>query len=94
MTLHNDYGWPDGKNYRPELPVVRVPTINPKRKRLWEYDVRCRYCLVPMNFEDSTVDHIIPQSLGGSNVSSNLTLACYDCNQKKGNDIWEPKFRP
>jgi len=31
------------------------------------------------------VEHIIPKSRGGSDQLSNLTLACHDCNQAKGN---------
>jgi len=43
----------------------------------------CAYCgiqSVPLE-----VEHIIPKSRGGSNRVSNLTLACRDCNQEKGN---------
>lgn len=42
----------------------------------------CVYCGVkdvPLEIE-----HIVPKSRGGSNRVSNLTLACQDCNQKKG----------
>ncbi|WP_424099890.1 HNH endonuclease [Moorena producens] len=31
------------------------------------------------------VEHITPKSKGGSNRVSNLTIACRDCNQTKGN---------
>jgi len=43
----------------------------------------CAYCgakYVPL-----TIDHIYPKSKGGSDRVSNLTLACFPCNQKKGN---------
>jgi 5-methylcytosine-specific restriction endonuclease McrA len=42
----------------------------------------CAYCHareVPLEIE-----HIIPKSRGGSHRSSNLTLACHACNQRKG----------
>ena len=44
---------------------------------------RCAYCgktEVPLQ-----VEHLVPRIRGGSNRLSNLTLACQDCNQKKGN---------
>lgn len=31
-----------------------------------------------------TVDHIVPQALGGGDEPSNLCLACWDCNLAKG----------
>ncbi len=50
---------------------------------------RCSYCLsqeevVGMQF---TIDHIIPESLGGSTNPENLCLACWDCNLAKQNRI-------
>lgn len=48
---------------------------------------KCVYCgadNVPLE-----VEHIIPKIRGGSNRVSNLTLACRDCNQKKGNKTAE-----
>jgi 5-methylcytosine-specific restriction endonuclease McrA len=43
----------------------------------------CAYCgvkHVPLE-----VEHIVPRTRGGSNRINNLTLACNDCNQDKGN---------
>jgi HNH endonuclease len=34
-----------------------------------------------------TVDHVIPVSLGGSDNSDNLTLACFHCNRRKTNRL-------
>jgi hypothetical protein len=44
----------------------------------------CSYCrsreaVVGASF---TVDHIIPQALGGSDALDNLCLACWDCNRR------------
>lgn len=39
------------------------------------------------NVEDLTVDHIIPQSYGGSNNIINLRILCRKCNSSKGNKI-------
>ena len=44
---------------------------------------RCAYCGktdVPLQ-----VEHLVPKARGGSDRVSNLTLACEQCNQKKGN---------
>jgi hypothetical protein len=49
---------------------------------LEKFNRQCAYCKakdMPME-----VEHIIPKSRGGSDRVSNLTLACHDCNQRKG----------
>jgi len=50
---------------------------------------RCGYCLssetitgIPLEIE-----HLIPESSGGSTVRENLWLACHRCNKFKGNRI-------
>ena len=50
---------------------------------LTKWNRQCAYCSVEnVTFE---IEHIQPKSRGGSDRVSNLTLACHDCNQKKGN---------
>ncbi|MCZ6676543.1 MAG: RNA-guided endonuclease IscB, partial [Candidatus Poribacteria bacterium] len=54
---------------------------------LEKYSRTCAYCGVtdvPLEIE-----HILPKSRGGSNRVSNLTIACTDCNLKKGNQTAE-----
>jgi len=49
---------------------------------LEKYKRTCAYCGksgIPLEIE-----HIVPKSRGGSNRVSNLTIACNDCNEKKG----------
>lgn len=56
---------------------------NVKEYLLEKFKYHCAYCGksgVPLE-----VEHIIPKSRGGSNRVSNLTIACHNCNQKKGN---------
>lgn len=50
---------------------------------------RCRYCWDPMGGNPNdpsypTVDHIVPQSRGGSDDIHNLVAACRGCNSAKG----------
>ncbi len=54
---------------------------------LEKFNRRCAYCGkkdVPLEIE-----HIIPKSRGGSDRVSNLTIACHECNQTKGNQTAE-----
>ena len=54
---------------------------------LEKYNRTCQYCSakdIPLE-----VEHIVPESKGGSNRVSNLTLSCRKCNQRKGNQLIE-----
>ncbi len=46
---------------------------------------RCCYCLSPEHIvgAEFTIDHIVPQSLGGASTEENLCLACWRCNLTK-----------
>jgi hypothetical protein len=52
-------------------------------------DERCEYCLLAESeaFFPHEPDHLIALKHGGETVSSNLALACFDCNRFKGSDI-------
>jgi 5-methylcytosine-specific restriction protein A len=62
-----------------------------QRWRLWNKKRRCHYCneVLP-NFEDTTLDHRVPISRGGTSHIWNLVLCCGECNKNKGNlTEWE-----
>lgn len=44
---------------------------------------RCTYCGAEAPDAKLHIDHIIPESLGGTNKPSNLTTACQQCNSGK-----------
>jgi len=44
-------------------------------------------CVECDSTQDLTVDHIIPVSKGGTNMSVNLRTLCGTCNKRKGNQI-------
>ena len=50
-----------------------------------QFQLRCAYCQTQQKISGTrlTVDHIIPESLGGVTEASNLCLACWDCNLHK-----------
>lgn len=61
--------------------------IEVKEYLLAKWGRKCVYC----NVENAPleVEHIIAKSRGGTNRVSNLTLACHECNQAKGNQLIE-----
>jgi len=56
----------------------------------------CPICLVQLDYEvtrkpnSAEPDHIIPDSLGGTNKPENGRTICRRCNQRRGNKIEDP----
>ncbi|MFM6004331.1 MAG: HNH endonuclease [Sphaerospermopsis kisseleviana] len=48
---------------------------------------RCEYCHYPELFSTAplSIDHLQPQSLGGTDSPDNLALACRRCNERRYN---------
>lgn len=79
----------------------RVPRMKPRsaqakrryriRKELWKAQgKRCAYCHAPLRIHEATFDHVIPRAHGGTSRQSNLVIACWDCNRRKGAQLdWE-----
>lgn len=47
----------------------------------------CVRCGKKLRKSDAEIDHILPQSLGGTNSIDNLQVMCKSCNCSKGNGI-------
>ena len=62
--------------------------INKSRKNQTykKYGFRCYICGFRLRKGDSTIDHIHPVSLGGTNDLNNLRPCCKKCNEEK-NDM-------
>lgn len=58
------------------------------RAKLLEKDPYCYYCGRPLTLNDSTLDHTIPVSKGGTDKYA--VLACEPCNNDKGDKIIMP----
>ena len=59
-----------------------------RRERIFKRDRgRCRYCDTRLGFDEIHVDHIRPISKFGSDWSSNLVIACPDCNLRKNKRV-------
>lgn len=51
---------------------------------------RCYYCGAEQSpFGDWEIDHMTPRAQGGGDEFPNLTLACRNCNRRKGNQTVE-----
>lgn len=57
-----------------------------QRRLIWNSDEKkkCTHCNEPLTWENFTIDHIKPHSLGGKASLSNAQLMCRSCNSKKG----------
>ncbi len=47
----------------------------------------CKYCGKKLELQNSTLDHVVPRSKGGSNKIDNLVLSCSPCNNAKADKI-------
>jgi 5-methylcytosine-specific restriction endonuclease McrA len=47
----------------------------------WE----CQYCSTKLNWENITIDHVMPSSRGGTTSWLNCVAACKPCNKRKAN---------
>lgn len=61
-----------------------------RQKRIKEFVINrdgmiCCYCDMPLVLEDITMEHIVPDSKRGTFNTTNLTVSCYKCNNKRGN---------
>ena len=66
---------------------IKRRTYSPDvRKLIYNYaNGRCELCGRKILFDDMTIDHIKPLSMGGADVVENLACTCYTCNTFKGN---------
>ena len=59
------------------------PQVKLNKNEIFRRDqYRCQYC--GKRSQNLTVDHVIPQHLGGQSTWRNLVTACARCNHKKG----------
>jgi hypothetical protein len=47
----------------------------------------CKYCGARAPQVPLTIDHIVPKTLGGTDVPENLAAACFDCNAGKSSSL-------
>ena len=58
--------------------------LSDKHRMYGNQEGKCNGCQHPFPFRNMTIDHIIPQSMDGSDDPENLQLLCGACNSTKG----------
>ena len=76
-------------HHRTDIPrrtdLGTLPNYRTHRHTLFgKQEGRCGGCRVAFPFRNFTVDHVVPQSQGGSDHIDNLQLLCGACNSTKG----------
>ena len=61
-----------------------------REKRIREYVINrdgslCCYCDKVLTQENVTMEHIVPDSKRGTFNTTNLTVSCAECNNRRGN---------
>jgi len=67
----------------------RRRNTKPIKEKLFRKIKNCHWCHTPLTLETATLEHIIPLHRGGLDNENNMTLACDECNQKRGHDMPE-----
>lgn len=91
------------------VPAVMMLNEYQKTKRMIRFSKQnvflrdeyiCQYCGIDVDNKTATLDHVLPQSHGGTSSWLNCVTACSSCNSKKGNDKsiipnnkpWKPDY--
>lgn len=69
---------------------MKISGVKKERVKTTLFEVQdglCAYCGRPIVLSTSTIDHVIPQSKGGTWAKANLVLSHKYCNRLKGSVI-------
>lgn len=78
------YGWPDGLRMPKNHKTRTIRRLRLEKWREWPY---CHYCEQPLEWHETTLDHVIPVSAGGETSWENTEIACEECNTLKGSKL-------
>ena len=88
-----DYDLPVNNSHNFPAVIVLNSYISRRQMRLsctrknvfWRDNNLCQYCGKKFKQPDLSMDHVIPKSLGGEKIWTNIVTACKRCNGKKSN---------
>lgn len=68
---------------------------NRKKQQVLERDGNCCcWCGKPLTWDQMTIEHLVHRSKGGRNDIDNLRIACFPCNNSRGNRLYPPGLLP
>jgi 5-methylcytosine-specific restriction endonuclease McrA len=76
--------------------VSKPRRLNSKQKKsikaeiIAKYGSYCWWCGCFLPDDKQTLDHLVPLSLGGSNLRENQRLVCKKCNEERKNSYYPP----
>lgn len=69
--------------------------VNFTRYNMYLRDLyQCQYCEDTFDFDDLTIDHVVPVSHGGKTEWTNCVTSCRACNWKKADKLLKPIRKP
>ena len=88
--IRNEMGLFFDLNHRTDIPrrtdLGKLPSYKTHKHQLFgKQEGLCAGCRIAFPFRNMTIDHIVPQSKGGTDHIDNLQLLCGACNSLKGN---------
>ena len=88
--IRNEMGLFFDLNHRTDIPrrtdLGKLPSYKTHKHQLFgRQEGLCAGCQIAFPFRNMTIDHIVPQSKGGTDHIDNLQLLCGACNSLKGN---------
>ena len=87
MRLENEVGLFGDVIHRTDIPKrsEKLPNYRTHKHTLFgKQEGLCNGCRTQFPFRNMTIDHIVPQSQGGTDHEDNLQLLCGACNSTKG----------
>lgn len=78
--------WQRGSNLGTATVEFKYDNFKKFQRRLlyYQYNGKCAYCGCHLEYDELTIDHVIPKVKGGKNSKKNYRACCRDCNEFKG----------
>ena len=84
---------PQKKKKTPQKKIEQLKTPTKKERLLHYQENKCAYCSCKLSLNTATIEHLIPQSLGGPKQLWNECVVCRECNQNRKAIIDYAPFR-